>query len=480
MRQGAEGSWLFHLPFSTEPHEGALLYFPYLLAGKVSRFFNLPLVAAYHLTRIVATVALLAGAARFTAQFATKPRWRLISWGMLVFGGGADWLISMISPSYISFSGTAPEAFLFSVLWGPPHLQIAMALLIWLLLGALWLFAEIANKEQSHRSWLAIAVMALGELAMVLALPAYGLILSVVLVTYLLARFFLWRGRLVVEVVAVGLIGLPSIFYVTHLFWVLRSNPAMNAWESQYPFGATPWFNLLLSMSMYLTCGLLGLIRGQWWQNKALLLVVSWIAALPIIVSLPLSVQQRMIGGVQIVLALAAGYWLDAHLLPWLKDVPWRRIILGPAMAMGALILISYPVLFGFGAIGFVTSLPEELFLSNDEMATLEWLAKQEDGRVVLSAELTGNHVPAFSSATPVLGHPIETLAVEEKRTDVAHFFAVETSPAERQAILTRYGVDFVWWGPSERALGANSPGTLPDFREAFRHGDIQIWSAAR
>mgnify|MGYP003935436743 CR=1 FL=1 len=35
MRQGAEGAWLFHVPYTPEPHPGALVYPFYLLIGKI-------------------------------------------------------------------------------------------------------------------------------------------------------------------------------------------------------------------------------------------------------------------------------------------------------------------------------------------------------------------------------------------------------------------------------------------------------------
>src|SRR4030042_5724369 len=36
MRQGADGAWLFRIPYTTEPHSGALLSLPFLLLGKLA------------------------------------------------------------------------------------------------------------------------------------------------------------------------------------------------------------------------------------------------------------------------------------------------------------------------------------------------------------------------------------------------------------------------------------------------------------
>jgi hypothetical protein len=183
-----------------------------------------------------------------------------------------------------------------------------------------------------------------------------------------------------------------------------------------------------------------------------------------------------MVGGVQLVLALAAGYWVDQHLLLRARENPWRRPFEGIATALIALVLVSYPLLFGLGAMGFVASRPEALFLSAEERTALAWLAEQPEGEIVLSAERTGNHIPAFSNAIPVLGHPIETLAVERKRAEVARFFASGTPPAERQAMLAKYGVNYIWWGPRERELGEISLAEIEGGTRRFRDGRTEIW----
>jgi hypothetical protein len=234
--------------------------------------------------------------------------------------------------------------------------------------------------------------------------------------------------------------------------------------------------NLLVGLGPFVLLGAFGLVDGRWWRDEKRSLLGAWAIALPIMLYLPLSLSRRMVGGAQYALALPAGYWLDSHLLPWLKEVRWRRVILAALAVPLALVLVSYPLFFGLGAINFVASRPDQLFLSNEETAALAWLERQDDGQIVLSAERTGNHIPAFSNAIPVLGHPIETLAVGQKRADIARFYATGTSPAERQAILTRYGVDYVWWGPAERELGQVALTRMERGRRLFHQGQTEIW----
>ena len=59
MRQGAQGSWLFHLPYTSEDHDGAFIFTYYLLLGRLSAPLGLPLILTYHLARIVNSLILL-------------------------------------------------------------------------------------------------------------------------------------------------------------------------------------------------------------------------------------------------------------------------------------------------------------------------------------------------------------------------------------------------------------------------------------
>ncbi|NIV33482.1 MAG: hypothetical protein GWN58_29745, partial [Anaerolineae bacterium] len=59
MQQGARGDWLFHLAFTSEPHEGAFIFTFYLALGHLAAALGLPIPLVYHLARICAGLFLL-------------------------------------------------------------------------------------------------------------------------------------------------------------------------------------------------------------------------------------------------------------------------------------------------------------------------------------------------------------------------------------------------------------------------------------
>jgi len=69
MNEGAHGAWLFHLVYTSEPHAGTLIYIHYLLLGKIAALVGLPLIAVYHLARLIFDALLLLITYRFIAMF---------------------------------------------------------------------------------------------------------------------------------------------------------------------------------------------------------------------------------------------------------------------------------------------------------------------------------------------------------------------------------------------------------------------------
>jgi hypothetical protein len=112
----------------------------------------------------------------------------------------------------------------------------------------------------------------------------------------------------------------------------------------------------------------------------------------------------------------------------------------------------------GLGAVARAEPL---LVQSVDESCALAWLAKNANpGSLVLAGETAGNRIPAFANVRVVYGHPFETPDASEELAQVESLFASTTDLAKALPLLESRGVDFVYFGPEERALG---PAPWPD-----------------
>ena len=101
MRQGFVGSWSFRLPYTSEPHAGALVYLFYLLLGHVARWMGLPLIVVYHVARAaggaVMLLALYGLASRLSDDVGERrAMFLLAALGAVLAarrGSGGDWLL---------------------------------------------------------------------------------------------------------------------------------------------------------------------------------------------------------------------------------------------------------------------------------------------------------------------------------------------------------------------------------------------------
>src|SRR3989304_1681870 len=92
MQEGARGSWLFHLPYTAEPHDGAFLYSFYLALGHLAALLDLPLVLVYHAARLSAGFILLLIGYLFIASLVEGSKPRLLTWFLFALGSGLGWL----------------------------------------------------------------------------------------------------------------------------------------------------------------------------------------------------------------------------------------------------------------------------------------------------------------------------------------------------------------------------------------------------
>jgi uncharacterized membrane protein len=84
--------------------------------------------------------------------------------------------------------------------------------------------------------------------------------------------------------------------------------------------------------------------------------------------------------------------------------------------------------------------------------------------------------IPAYAGRQAFWGHELETPFLDQKRAEATGFFSAETSDAERRAILERYGITHVFYGPDERQMGGFDPEAAAYLRPIFRHDTVTIY----
>ncbi|WP_162909831.1 hypothetical protein [Aggregatilinea lenta] len=456
MRLGARGDWLFTLRHTTESHDGALMFLPHLLLGKLAAPFVpvddpvLPdaLAILYHAARVASGWLLILICYRFTAEFLPSRRARWLALILITFGGGLGWLLLLVGAkdwlSWLPLDFYLPEGYSALILYGLPHLALARSALLG---GFLLLFraldAPTAPWRRSASAGLCWAVMGL-------AVPFYVPVVYAVLGAWGLAAWlregrFPWR--LFRQAVIAALVPLPMLIYTGIVF---LTNDVFGQWSAQ---NQLPSPHPLHYVFGYIVLALPALAAFGWaWRRGGrgdirTLLLVGWLTAVPVLVYLPINVQRRLAEAVIVPLSILAVAGLRLV-------VQSRRARRWATVAVLCLALPTSAILW-LGEIGAALGQNPPLFWPDpmiDALARLDTAAPQ-DARVLTTREM-GSYVPVQTDLVSYVGHGPETLDGERKNDEVERFFAGKMDTDERRALLD--GIDYVFYGPFDP--GASDP----------------------
>jgi len=481
MGQGARGQWLFHLPYTSEDHDGAILFIFHLLLGKLAKLRGLSLVNVYHLARLGCGLFLLWMTYVFISYFVSFVALRRIAFLLLCFSSGLGWLLITLGlSSDIPIDFLLPEAFTFLILYAFPHMALARTLM----LGTFILTLTAFRRNQIVYAILAgIACFLVG-----LIVPFYVGVAYVVLGSYLVAllgkRWCIpWRELGLAAIVV--FISAPVLLYNGYIFW---TNPIFRIWAEQ---------NLILSphplhyVSGYaivalLAIGGIGYMLRRSESEK--LFLVSWVLVVPPLLYIPFNLQRRLIEGFQIPLCILASLGLARYVLPAVtRSGPTRSLTrfqryTRPKLrrfVITAIILLTVPsnLLLIATSLIQVSYLSPPIFHEGMELEAIDWLAAHTQlSDTVFSSHEAGNYIPARAGNRVFLGHGPETIHSEEKEDIVRQFFQAQTSDAYREEILRQYNIAYLFYGPVERALGDFQPATSPYLQEVFANGRYAIY----
>jgi hypothetical protein len=485
MRQGARGDWLFHIAYTGEPHDGALLFLPYILLGKVAALFADPgspaivgaMAAVFHAARVISGFALVLVVYRFAAAYLRSRAARLAATVIITAGGGLGWLLQLaglgdwLGSQPVDFF--IPEGYTYMLLYALPHMSLARALM----LGGLLLMLGPSSKRGSapRKSILAGLCWA----GMGLCVPFYIAVIYAILGAWglgawLRTRRFPWA--LFWHAVTAGLVTLPVLLYTAYHF---AANEVFSVWSAQNDLPSPHPAHYVFG---YVALAIPAVWGAAWAWRKGRprdVLLVAWVVVAPVMVYLPIKVQRRLAEGVFVPLAIlaVAGLrgWAAPRLARWLKRRrrgAWR-VTYGAALAL--LLPTSALLLMGGAAQAIDPSRP--VFHPRAEIDAMNWLAANAPrDAVVIGAFGTGNYLPARADVRAFLGLGPETVHSDEKRETVRRFFAGEMGAAEVEALYAASGIDYVFYGPEEGAAERPSPAWADGLKVVYDQDGYTIY----
>jgi hypothetical protein len=286
-------------------------------------------------------------------------------------------------------------------------------------------------------------------------------VVLVVLGVYL--ALLTWRARSlpVGEVASTGAVALAAAPIMFYDLYAYQTNSALSAWSAQNLTLSLPPWDYALGYGLVLLLALGGIVFALRRRQVTDLFLIAWTGSVVILLYLPFALQRRFITGFHVPLILLAALGLEQIVWPRVR-ARHRALVTGVIIAFTALTSVFVPMMTVAGMAQQKTS----LVMSRDEAAACNWLAEHTEWTdTVLAPVESAQFVPAWAGNRTVYGHPFETIDAGTKESEIAHFFSPDAAPADRRALLDRYGVRYVLVTDQE---------TLPD---ATSLGLLSVWS---
>ena len=433
--------------------------------GHLGNLFGWDYPVVYQILRITATFLFLPLAYLFCAVYFSDLWKRKIAFLVVCLTSGLGWILVLLKYTVTKGELFYPldvfiaEGNTFLCILGYPHF-IAAALYI--LVFGLVLLGERKNKY-SYTIAAGLFALILGwqhayDLISVYAvLSAYGILK--IIRDRRIPRYLLRSGVLIVAISC-----WPAIYSVL----LTSLDPLWKDVLAQFANAGVYTPNILHLPVLLGIAFILALITAimdnpikSSHKSDLDLLIVGWFWISFILVYLPVDYQIHLLNGWQVPIALLAVRGLFDWMIPALEkkqgvfswSKAWRLPVIIPVFFLISISLTNVYLL----AWRFLDLSRHDYpyYLYQDEIQAMRWLETNGDETdVVLSSLTIGQYVPALTGKHAFLAHWAQTVNFHDKVSLVEKFFSGKTDDALRLKILQEYGVQYVFYGSSERSLG--------------------------
>ncbi len=450
MRSGMQGDWAYQLRFTTEPHRPAYLRMFYIVLGHLGGWMGAEPEGLYHLARWILGYAALFSVYLLFRRLFPERFWARVAFLFAALGGGLGWLqlISGWVPGDIApVDFWLIDAYMVFSLSLFPHFAFVTALMCISL--HLWL-DYLASPRWQTLIWIALSAMAVQFVNPI----AFALVDA----AFVGAAVFLWwsnrrlRGGDLLALFGLAAAQIPLLAYN---FAILSHDPVWKQFTLQNATLSPAPAYYLWGFGLFWPPALLGAWAALKKKSPFLGAALFWIVVAFVLAFAPFNIQRRFLHGITVPLAVLATQGLieifgaQAGQDPALSRRGWGRW--RNSVVVGYVFLASISSLyFSLGHALYMQTHPPKFFYPAGLGEALQWLkANARPGDFVFGAKETGALAAQKAGLRTYLGHPMETLAFDDKQTAVKAYY---------QGILPDDWLDaatvkWVIYGPYERAL---------------------------
>ena len=488
--RGFQSSLLISNKLTPEPNKPLFFNLLWWSLAQVSRWTGLGHAPVYQAFRWLAAGSFLWATYRLIAVFLLDVRQRRTAFLLVAFSSGLGWLLVVLKYAARAWTGGellfpldvyVAEGNSFLCILGYPHFALAGTFIALTLEFIWWGWKESKTKP----------MVVAGVLALLLGWQhAYDLLI-VYSVMGTFAFLIWWKGRKFPWRLFWGGVIVCALSCSGAVYSVIltTSDPLWEEVLAQFANGGvyTPSPpHLIILFGWPLVLAVVEWVELAWrkrgrlirWSDEDLF-VGGWFLVGAMLNYIPTDFQIHMLNSWQIPMMILATKGLHGLVAPacvkWLP-VSSERVLRWVVVAFVVAVLPTNLYLLAWRFVD-LSRADYPYFLHRGEVAALEWLGENtEPEEIVLSALTTGQYIPGLSGNTAFLAHWAQTVEFYDKRDRVARFFTADTPDNERMNTVCSFGVDYVLYGPAERALGDYEPANARWLALAFSVPQVEVY----
>jgi len=457
MREGLDGGWVWTNRYSTEASPPVYFFLYWLALGHVSAFAHLPLLATFHVARILGGLLLLYAGSIFIDHFVEGERARRWALVFLAFGLGMGYVIQAFGKPVIFGQQTdtldwrMPELSAFYSILALSHFAVA---------AAFQALAAVLTLRAAERGSLRLGALAglawLGEASIHAQMP---ILVGGAIAVALVVRPVRPRGYLA-ALLAFAIVA-PYILYS----YAELHNPEVSRWSGQWRNNFAPdLVSLGLALAPQLLLAALALPRMLRRRSRNDVFLLAWLGLLAVILWAPTpadNLRRRFFDGIYLPFVVMAAEGMFAVVVPRLREragrlVPFAYVAVA---CIGSSFLLLGPLLVATN---------DQYSIPTNDYRALTWLAGRPAGTVLSSSRL-GLLVPAYTDDTVYVGQYSETYNWSQKTVEVNELLH---NRGDLPGFLTANHVRYVIWSAAD--TDQPPPPTLG--RPAFELPGVQVF----
>lgn len=483
IQANADGQTLYANLFTSETQSVVLFHPLWWLLGRVVAWTGWSPVTVFWGAKAIFGLGLIFFLYYLVARFFVAARWRLLALGLAIFGGGLGsiallglsvhpgliWIyqrtdLASVLPIDVTYS--AGYVWL-SILHSPLYtVSIGLMLFVWFgfiqsLTKKRWIiWAGFASLLLGFIHPYDVIIVVVGIIA-ALVIGIQGNLINQDEVKQVLRRL----GQLAIWMVP------PTLYYLAIIIFA----PTVREWNSQNVLQTTNLRTVIAGLAPAIFFAVIGVV--MWWrkQPRLIWLPLAWAATGLMLIYAPfIQYQAKMIAGMSIPLAILTTAGVQTY---WQRPRKSRGI---PRIIVTAFLLFTLilPIYFLVRVSASQRHEARYHYIQTDLLSALHWLRIQTPpGSVILGDVWTGNLVPQFAARPTYLGHLHQTAHFDQKlRTVRDWFFEDQTDVVKKQAWLREARINYLIYGPYERAQGGLRPEDVPGLSQVFSRGLVSVY----